>query len=71
MNANVKVIGLTRLGIEPQVYPSRSRRSIPLGHLIDYSDIVKTFFIFMDRRAGNAVSPPPLKFYAFWATDCD
>ena len=31
MNTNVKVIGLTRLGIEPQVYRSRSRRSIPLG----------------------------------------
>ena len=35
MNTNFKVIGLTRLGIEPQVYRSRSRRSIPLGHLID------------------------------------
>ena len=34
MNTNFKVIGLTRLGIEPQVYKSRSRRSIPLGHLI-------------------------------------
>ena len=34
MNTNDKVIGLTRLGIEPQVYRSRSRRSVPLGHLI-------------------------------------
>ena len=34
MNTNFKVIGLTRLGIEPQVYRSRRRRSIPLGHLI-------------------------------------
>ena len=33
MNANFQVIGLTRLGIEPQVYRSRSRRSIPLGHI--------------------------------------
>ena len=36
MNTNFKVIGLTRLGIKPQVYRSRSRRSIPLGHLIGY-----------------------------------
>ena len=36
MNTNVEVIGLIRLGIEPQVYRSRSRRSIPLGHLIDH-----------------------------------
>ena len=33
-NTNFKDIGLTRLGIELQVYRSRSRRSIPLGHLI-------------------------------------
>ena len=34
VNNNFKVIGLTQRGIEPQVYRSRSRRSIPLGHLI-------------------------------------
>ena len=34
VNTNFKVIGLTRLGIESWVYRSRSRRSIPLGHLI-------------------------------------
>ena len=34
MNTNFKVIGLTRLGIEPQVYQSRSRCSVPLGRLI-------------------------------------
>ena len=34
MNTSYKVIGLTRLGIEPQVYRSRSRRYKPLGHLI-------------------------------------
>ena len=33
MNTNFKVIGLTRLGIAPQFYRSRSRRSTPLGHL--------------------------------------
>ena len=39
MNTHFKVIGLTRLGIKPQVYRSRSRRSIPLGHLIGDNDL--------------------------------
>ena len=34
MNTSFSVIGLTRHGIEPQVYRSRGRRSYPIGHLI-------------------------------------
>ena len=33
MNTNVKVIGLTRLGIKPQSIQLPRRRLLPLGHL--------------------------------------
>ena len=69
MNTNFQVIGLTRLGIEPQVYRSKSRRSIPLGHLIGLHSLSCFFYIelfrvdFPSNIASKSLTdkPSPLK----------
>ena len=72
MNTNFKVIGLTRLGIEPQVYRIRSGRPIPLGHLNgklaashwQHSDLAGREIVPQTSLTDNDL-PLRLSYYAF------